>query len=165
MATTIKIRPDKVKKTLLYLGVFLITICGLYFPLSRKGYIPPLPYLWDILCLNGCLDQDSASLSTLKLPDNLFLNYEKPLIEILGSSQIDKNKSAILIEKSKYRLTFFYEKKPIKSYPVVFGPNPVGDKLKEGDKRTPEGTFQIRDFYPHAAWSKFIWLDYPSTAS
>ena len=115
MATTLKIRPDKVKKTLLYLGAFLIATCGLYFPLTRKAYIPPLPYLWDILCLNGCSDQDSASLSPLKLPDNLFLNDGKPITEILGSSQIDKNKSAILIEKSKYRLTFFYDKKPIKS--------------------------------------------------
>lgn len=35
----------------------------------------------------------------------------------------------------------------------------------QGDQCTPEGTFTIRDYYPHKSWSKFIWIDYPNEAS
>ena len=58
-----------------------------------------------------------------------------------------------------------YDKKVIKTYPVVFGFNPFDDKLKQGDGCTPEGEFGIRAKYPHSSWSKFIWIDYPNKAS
>jgi murein L,D-transpeptidase YafK len=67
--------------------------------------------------------------------------------------------------KSKYRLTVYYRQQPIKSYPFVLGQNPVGDKAKEGDYKTPEGIFNIRDLYPHPSWSKFLWLDDPNSTS
>ncbi len=68
------------------------------------------------------------------------------------------------IEKSQYRLTVFYDQKPLKSYPTVFG-NGEGDKRREGDRKTPEGILRIRDKYPHESWSKFLWLDYPNAQS
>lgn len=96
-------------------------------------------------------------------PPESLLNYDRPLSEVIGA--IDKSKVSILIEKSQYRLTVYYDKAPVKSYPVVFGGNPVGDQLREGDRRTPEGIFKIRDLYPHYSWSKFIWIDYPNQES
>ena len=69
------------------------------------------------------------------------------------------------MDKSNYKLTIFYDLQPIKSYPVVFGSNPTGDKLYQGDKKNPQGLYQIRDLYPHQDWSKFIWLDYPTPQS
>ncbi|NJK69875.1 MAG: murein L,D-transpeptidase [Microcoleus sp. CSU_2_2] len=74
-------------------------------------------------------------------------------------------RAQFFIGKSKYKLTVYSENKPIKSYPVVFGGNPTGDKLKAGDLRTPEGIFSIKDLYPHESWSKFLWLDYPTKQS
>ena len=101
-----------------------------------------------------------------QFPPNNLLNYDKPLIQILGEpNKLDKNRISILVEKSKYRLTVYDRKKPVKSYPVVFGGNPAGDKLKAGDLRTPEGIFSIKDMYPHESWSKFLWLDYPTKQS
>jgi murein L,D-transpeptidase YafK len=74
-------------------------------------------------------------------------------------------KIRILIDKSEYTLSVFVADKLIKKYKVVFGGNPIDDKHKEGDKRTPEGVFGMRDKYPHRSWSKFIWIDYPNAAS
>lgn len=71
----------------------------------------------------------------------------------------------ILIDKSDYTLSVIANDKLVKEYKVVFGGNPVDDKHKEGDKRTPEGVFGMRDKYPHRSWSKFIWIDYPNEAS
>jgi L,D-transpeptidase catalytic domain len=92
------------------------------------------------------------------------LNRDRPLTQFLKTS-VDRSQISLLVEKSKYRLTVFYRQKAVKSYPVVFGGNPTGDKLQEGDKKTPEGIFRIREQYPHAEWSKFLWLDYPTQYS
>jgi hypothetical protein len=136
-----------------------------YWRLVRLGYAVPIPYILDVFCLNNCPVEDLNILHTQLPPDNL-LNYNKPLTQILGEpDKLDKNRISILVEKSKYRLTVYDSKKPVKSYPVVFGGSPAGDKLKAGDLRTPEGIFSIKDMYPHETWSKFLWLDYPTKQS
>ncbi|MBC6417900.1 MAG: L,D-transpeptidase [Prochloron sp. SP5CPC1] len=132
----------------------------LYFLIRRSGYFIPLEYVPYIFRENKYIPQDSHHESLTKA--ELF-NYNKKVSDIIP--QLDKTKTSILIEKSKYRLTLYHEGEPLKSYPVVFGSNPKGDKLREGDSRTPEGIFKIRDLYPHPSWSKFIWLDYPNQNS
>ncbi len=140
-------------KNLIRCGFLIFAIASFYYILNRRGYIPPINYLLS----NFPQEKD------LKLVANYndLLNYDLAITEIVADS-IDKSQTAILIEKYQYRLTIYYRDKPIKSYPVVFGSNPVGDKLQEGDMKTPEGTFKVRDLYPHRTWSKFIWLDYPN---
>ncbi|WP_430412249.1 L,D-transpeptidase family protein [Kordia sp.] len=71
----------------------------------------------------------------------------------------------VLIDKSDYTLSIFSADTLVKQYNVVFGGNPIDDKQKEGDKCTPEGTFGMRNKYPHKSWSKFIWIDYPNEDS
>lgn len=96
---------------------------------------------------------------------NALLNKDKPISTLIDFKKLDKKAIAIVVEKSKYKLTVFYQKKPVKSYAIVFGENPKDDKLREGDKRTPEGIFRVKDLYYHSEWSKFIWLDYPTKDS
>lgn len=151
-------------KKVLSVIVLSIAFSGLYWQLTRLGYIAPLPYLLEVICFNNCEEGNSIG-DRARVADNQLLNYDRQIKQILGLSHIDKSKTSILIEKSKYRLTVYYDRQPLKSYPVVFGSNPVDDKLKEGDSRTPEGKLKIKDLYPHQAWSKFIWLDYPNKYS
>ncbi len=155
------IKPNTKRNSLLLL-LLLISLSSLYWQLTRLGYAVPLPELFDVICLNNCAEKNSQTISHSPLPNQQLLNYNKPITNI---DKLDKTKVSILVEKSKYRLTVYYDRQPIKSYSVVFGGNPVDDKLKEGDKSTPEGVFKIKDFYPHASWSKFLWLDYPNKYS
>jgi murein L,D-transpeptidase YafK len=83
----------------------------------------------------------------------------------LNPHDFHPDKISFRVEKSKYQLTLIYDNQPVKSYPVVFGGDPVNDKRMEGDQRTPEGKFKVRDLYPHRTWSYFIWLDYPTSDS
>ncbi|MBK9449646.1 MAG: L,D-transpeptidase [Bacteroidetes bacterium] len=83
----------------------------------------------------------------------------------LEISKIDTMKTRIVIEKSKYQLHLYESDKLLRTYPVVFGGDPVTDKYREGDSRTPEGVFHVRTKYDHAKWSKFIWVDYPTAES
>jgi murein L,D-transpeptidase YafK len=92
-------------------------------------------------------------------------NSGKSLKYLLDSLKINSNSVRILVVKSRYELSVWSDTIEIKKYPVVFGTNPVDDKLREGDRCTPEGEFKIRSKYPHKSWSKFIWIDYPNKDS
>lgn len=92
-------------------------------------------------------------------------NYGIPLEILFDSLEIQKSKLSLLIDKSDYKLSILYNETVVKEYPVVFGGNPIDDKLKEGDQCTPEGKFNIVSKYPHKDWSKFIWIDYPTEVS
>ena len=101
--------------------------------------------------------------ASLLFSQTTHLNYEKLISELI--QDINKDSISIIINKSEYKLTILYNEKKIKSYPIVFGSNPVDDKLRQGDSCTPEGIFKVRAFYPHKSWSKFIWIDYPTANS
>jgi murein L,D-transpeptidase YafK len=93
------------------------------------------------------------------------LNYTLPLKGLIDSLGLKNEKVRLLISKSHYTLTFLANDIPLKTYPVVLGPNTIDDKRMEGDGCTPEGIFGIRNMYPHRSWSKFIWIDYPNEDS
>lgn len=151
----------KIKKQ--YYKYFLFILCGatFYFLLSRLGFIMPLKQILPTLCLDGCPPEKAFHTPTQA---QTLLNYNRPLQEILPPKP-DLTNISVLLEKSPKKLTIFYNRQPVKSYPVVLGSNPTGDKLNEGDNKTPEGIFHLRDRYPHPDWSKFLWLDYPTSAA
>ncbi|MEW6388484.1 MAG: L,D-transpeptidase family protein [Thermodesulfobacteriota bacterium] len=70
--------------------------------------------------------------------------------------------TVIVVHKQARRLVLYQGLTPRKTYPVVLGLNPKGDKLCQGDTCTPEGVYRIKAKYPHRRWSRFIWLDYPN---
>jgi murein L,D-transpeptidase YafK len=87
-----------------------------------------------------------------------------PLEKALGARP-DLRKISLKIEKSAYRLTVLYDGRAVKEYPVVFGRNPVDDKLREGDGCTPEGEFKIVAHRASKYWNKFLHLNYPNARS
>ena len=92
-------------------------------------------------------------------------NYNIPLRTLLQEQHLPENRLNIIIDKSDYKLSVICDGLVLKEYPVVFGGNPIDDKLRQGDECTPEGNFKMRSKYPHKSWSKFIWIDYPNEAS
>ncbi len=49
----------------------------------------------------------------------------------------------IIVSKSKRRLMLYSDGKLVRTYRVGLGLSPIEDKIKEGDRRTPEGEFYI----------------------
>lgn len=76
----------------------------------------------------------------------------RPLTE-----QIDR----ILIEKAARRLTVFRAGEAVKTYQIALGFSPEGDKIREGDGRTPEGLFTIDRRNPNSAYHLSLGIDYP----
>jgi murein L,D-transpeptidase YafK len=144
------------------LSFSLFSICGVavYLLLVRVGFLMPLSDWPAVLCLPAC--QPEGAVHSLP-PQEQLLNRDKPLQTLLSSDK--REKISVLIEKSKRRLTVFQNLKPVKSYGIVLGGSPVGDKRYEGDMKTPEGIYHLRDLYPHPDWSKFMWINYPTPQS
>lgn len=79
---------------------------------------------------------------------------------------VTPNSYSVLISKSRFELKIIDSTGEwIVTYPVVFGNNDQGDKMMEGDKRTPEGVFHIQDKRKHAKWNRFLQIDYPTVES
>jgi murein L,D-transpeptidase YafK len=80
--------------------------------------------------------------------------------------RLGKDDYYIIVDKSDYELQVYDANDNwIVTYPVVFGNKDLGDKLYEGDRRTPEGTFHVVAKKSHPKWSKFLALDYPTEES
>lgn len=71
----------------------------------------------------------------------------------------------IIIDKSDYELKVYDEEGWYATYPIVFGSKDLGDKMKEGDKKTPDGQFKVIQKKIHPKWSYELLLDYPNQTS
>lgn len=68
----------------------------------------------------------------------------------------------VLVKRTCRTLTVYRRGEWVRTYhDVSFGRNP-GDKLYEGDRKTPLGLYRMVGRRRHPRWSRFILLDYPN---
>ena len=68
----------------------------------------------------------------------------------------------IRVDKSENRMYLMEGEKLIKEYHVAFGANPQGHKQKEGDERTPEGTYTLDSKKEDSAFYRAMHISYPN---
>ena len=71
---------------------------------------------------------------------------------------------SIVVEKSQHRLSLYRQGTLLRSYLVALGQQPVGDKIRIGDMRTPEGTFRIEARNPQSRYHRALRISYPDAA-
>jgi murein L,D-transpeptidase YafK len=76
-----------------------------------------------------------------------------------------ENPYYIIVDKSDYELKVYDDEGWYATYPVVFGSKDLNDKYREGDKRTPDGSFKIILKKIHKKWGPELLLDYPNEES
>ena len=67
----------------------------------------------------------------------------------------------VLVEKNARRLTLFRNDKPIKSYEIALGRQPVGAKQFKGDNKTPEGHYVIDFRKRNSSYHRALHISYP----
>lgn len=74
-----------------------------------------------------------------------------------------KNEGAyyIIIDKSDYELKVYDDEGWYATYPIVFGSKDLSDKMREGDRRTPNGKFKVLLKKMHPKWGPELLLDFP----
>ncbi len=70
----------------------------------------------------------------------------------------------VVVIKANYELKVYDQDGWFGTYPAVFGSKSLDDKMMEGDRRTPEGTFHIASKRPHEKWDKMMLIDFPTKA-
>jgi hypothetical protein len=69
---------------------------------------------------------------------------------------------SILVQKGAHRLTLFRGGMPVVTYAVALGRNPVGQKERAGDYRTPEGLYHIDGRNPGSRYHLGLHVSYPN---
>jgi murein L,D-transpeptidase YafK len=70
----------------------------------------------------------------------------------------------IVVLKGERLLKLYADGKVVKTYRVGLGPHPTGSKLRQGDGRTPEGTFYVCVKNEHSQYYRSLGLSYPTPA-
>lgn len=79
----------------------------------------------------------------------------------IAAAPIQEKIDLIVVEKAQRSLTLYAGAKAIKTYRIVLGANPVGDKEQEGDLRTPEGRYIIDAKNPKSTFHLSLHISYP----
>ena len=69
----------------------------------------------------------------------------------------------IVIEKSARRMQLFQGDTVVRTYAIALGFTPAGDKVRQGDGKTPEGEFTVNRRNEASAFHLSLGLDYPQT--
>jgi murein L,D-transpeptidase YafK len=100
------------------------------------------------------------------IPGNNSIVPSIPVQKTRPTVQISNNNPYyIVIDKSDYELKVYDDEGWYATYPIVFGSKDLSDKMREGDRRTPTGTFKVVLKKIHPKWSYELLLDYPTPES
>ncbi|OGW23854.1 MAG: hypothetical protein A2X59_06205 [Nitrospirae bacterium GWC2_42_7] len=80
--------------------------------------------------------------------------------EIFAIQNVPADK--ILIEKKERRLTLISKGKVLKTYKIALGGNPNGPKERQGDNKTPEGTYVINSRNRDSRYHLSLRISYPN---
>jgi murein L,D-transpeptidase YafK len=68
----------------------------------------------------------------------------------------------VVVLKGERRLLLMKGDEVLKTYVVSLGGNPVGGKIRQGDSKTPEGTYVLDRHNAHSQYHKSIHISYPN---
>lgn len=92
------------------------------------------------------------------------IDYENALKEAEENLRLRSLVDKILVIKSARKLYLYKDGKVLKTYPIALGFNPIGQKEREGDGKTPEGIYKIdyNTTYDRKAKLYSFHLSYPN---
>jgi murein L,D-transpeptidase YafK len=68
----------------------------------------------------------------------------------------------VIVLKHERKLLLIKGNEVLKTYSVSLGGNPVGFKIMEGDRRTPEGNYVLDRHNAHSLYHRSIHISYPN---
>lgn len=88
----------------------------------------------------------------------IFLKKEEAGSSFFPLEKADK----VLVLKSERKLHLIRKEKIFRTYSVALGRSPVGDKVKEGDNKTPEGNYTLDWRNSNSSCYKSLHISYPN---
>ena len=81
-----------------------------------------------------------------------------------SQSQLKLTSPRIVVKKAERRLSLYDGNKVVKTYRIGLGLSPNGDKVRQGDRRTPEGDFYIFTRNDKSAFYLSLGVSYPNAS-
>lgn len=78
--------------------------------------------------------------------------------------QLPLRQPKIVVKKSQRQLLLFSAGKLVRTHRIGLGLSPAGDKVRQGDRRTPEGEFYIFTKNDKSAFYLSLGISYPNAA-
>jgi len=104
--------------------------------------------------------------SVLHLP----LNHTKALIvavllfPVASPLTAGRKTDRIIVHKHARTLDLMHAGQVIRTYKIALGSEPVGPKARQGDHRTPEGTYVIDNRNANSKFHRSLHISYPNAA-
>ena len=86
----------------------------------------------------------------------------KPSFQDTSPLKLPLSNPSIVVKKSRRQLLLFSDGKLVRAYHIGLGLSPTGDKVRQGDRRTPEGSFYIFAKNARSAFYLSLGLSYPN---
>jgi murein L,D-transpeptidase YafK len=106
------------------------------------------------------LARERASDLTLRAAETRDSNPQ-PLAQ-RGALQLPLQNARIVVIKSKRRLELYSNGVVVRTYKVGLGLNPIPDKVRQGDRATPEGDFYVFTKNEKSAFYLSLGISYPN---
>ena len=110
----------------------------------------------EIIALN---EKAEALEQQVRSKENEIIALQKEVF-LIQNGPADK----ILIEKKARRLTLFSKGNVLTTYKIALGDNPDGPKERQGDNKTPEGTYIIDSRNKDSGYHLSLHVSYPNEA-
>ncbi len=85
-----------------------------------------------------------------------------PEVEVTGPVYTGPEVTRIVVDKGDRKMYLMHHKRTLKSYDVELGFNPMGDKVRQGDGRTPEGEYFIDRRNNASIFHLSLGINYPN---
>ncbi|MGV1100231.1 L,D-transpeptidase family protein [Thiovibrio sp. JS02] len=111
----------------------------------------------------GCATKP-AKVTTIVLPPPPPPVAQPPQEEVPENTPLEAplKSPKIVIKKTKKKLYLYSEERLLRAYPIKLGYNPVDDKVRQGDRCTPEGEYYICIKNPQSKYHLSLGLSYPN---
>ena len=93
---------------------------------------------------------------------NLCVVGKLGLLILLYANSVFAEVDLVKVDKSENKMYLMNGENVLKEYRVAFGDNPKGHKQKEGDERTPEGTYILDYKKEDSAFYRAMHISYPN---
>lgn len=91
----------------------------------------------------------------------LSLEFTQIFRTVPALAATDEQASRVVIDKAARRLTLERDGRVLARYAVALGSDPVGQKEREGDGRTPEGVYSVDFKHPRSRYHLALRISYP----
>ena len=140
-------------------------------PTATPTWIPPSPTStptphWLSSGAAGIFPDPTPTVTPTPTPvpdSNVDTPGERLFMQTRDGSYLESTSWSVEIYKKKHQLIVYYKGRRYRTFHAVFGRSfEPGTKMWEGDRRTPEGVYEIIEKHYSRRWRVFLTLNYPN---